>query len=207
MIAFLHTLNSSIDKFDALVKKYASDQEVKHFVNEAILTNALETGETDYVGFDAAVEKIKEEQPELIICTCSSYGEASDKRGDVLRIDRPMAEYTVGNYSRIGLAYAAASTRVASANLLMNAAKSIGKTIEIVDVDCTQAWAHFQEKDMVQYATSIAHTIQDNATRVEAVFLAQASMEGAKAYLEELKIEVLASPEYGVKQLLKKEDI
>ena len=201
MIAFLHTLNANVDKFEALAKKHAPEQETQHFVNEAILIKALKTGVTDYEGFNAEVEKIKALQPELIICTCSSYGEASDRRGDVERIDRPIVEYMLTNYSKIGLAFAATSTRSASANLITNTAKTMHKEVTIIDINCSAAWPHFEKKNMKRYDEVIADTIKEQAENVEVIFLAQASMEGTKEHLKALTKEVLSSPEFGVRSL------
>lgn len=202
MIAFLHTLSSNVEKFEALAKKYNADCEVKHFVNEKILVDALATGVVDYEAFNAEVEEIKREHPDKIICTCSTFGEASDRRGDVWRIDRPMAALVVSRYTKIGLAYAATSTRGASADLLLAVAREQGREVELVDIDCSRAWPSFEAKDMDGYASKIADEIRQHKDGVEVVFLAQASMEGAKAYLEDFPVEVLASPEYGVACLL-----
>jgi len=204
MIAFLHTLSANVEKFDLLAQKYAADVDVKHFVNETILINALKNGKTDFDGFNAEIEKIKLSKPDLIICTCSSYGEACDRRADVERIDAPIVEYIVANYSKIGLAYAASSTRDISADLIITNATAMDKNIEIVDIDCTSAWPYYEQKNIEQYYREIAKIISSNNDEPEVIFLAQASMEGAKQYLpKNNKIEVVTSPEYGVMSLLK----
>lgn len=203
MIALLHTLKANVEKFDKLIKRHAPNTVIQHFVNEEILINALKSGETDYAGFNQEIDMINKFNPSRIICTCSSYGEASDQRGDVERIDRPVAEYIVKNYDRIGLAFAAQSTQGASFRLLQSSAQKIGKKVDIMDINCHNAWSHYQSRDYLAYAKSIAKTIKEEAHEVEAVFLAQASMEGTIEHLQELKIEVLASPEFGIKYYLK----
>nr|WP_320000578.1 hypothetical protein [uncultured Draconibacterium sp.] len=42
-------------------------------------------------------------------------------------------------------------------------------------------------------------------SKVDVIFLAQASMEGAKKYLKQIKKEVLSSPEFGISELIKKQ--
>ena len=202
MIAFLHTLESNVDKFDKLAKKYASDQTVKHFVNENILSNALRTGQTDCAGFRSEIERIKLLNPELIICTCSSYGEACDRRADVERIDEPIVEYIVANYKKIGLAYAASSTLAVSSDLIRTTATIMDKEIEIYNIDCTDAWIHFQNKETETFGKKVAQKIKEEAGNVEVIFLAQASMEVAMKDLKEVNVKVLSSPEYGVKSYL-----
>lgn len=202
MIAFLHTLQSNVDKFDTIAQKYAANRSIKHFVNETLLTNALNTGKSDCEGFRAEIEAIRKLNPELIICTCSSYGEACDRRIDVERIDEPIVKYIVANFKKIGLAYAATSTRSVSADLIRTTATVMDKEVDIIDIDCSEAWPYFQQKDFDQYAKQIAKTVKAQASQVEVIFLAQASMEDAKLHLDDLNIEVLSSPEYGVKSYL-----
>lgn len=45
MIAFFHTLPQNIEKFDNLMKQFAPKLELKHFLNEAILQDAIQKGE------------------------------------------------------------------------------------------------------------------------------------------------------------------
>lgn len=75
MIAFLHTSSIHIEKFDNLVRSVNKEIEVKHFVNADLLSSALENGITDSETFSREIAEIKLLQPELIICTCSTYGE------------------------------------------------------------------------------------------------------------------------------------
>ncbi len=202
MLAFFHTLASNVDKFEDLARKYAPEEEIRHFVNEEILSFALRHGTRDDSTFDAEIEKIRTLQPQKIICTCSTYGEASDRHPDVWRIDRPVVEYIVKNYTQIGLAYAAESTYDMSLGLISAAAKVQHRMLSVKGIDCTEAWSFFEKNDMEAYSKLIAQKIQAYAQEVEVVFLAQASMEGAKAYLSDFEREVYASPEFGVKQIL-----
>ncbi|MGL1887704.1 MAG: hypothetical protein OCD76_14400, partial [Reichenbachiella sp.] len=48
----------------------------------------------------------------------------------------------------------------------------------------------------------IAANIEILTPKVDVIFLAQASMEGAKKHLTHLSKEVLSSPEYGMKELM-----
>lgn len=203
MIAFLHTIASNADKFEKLVRQYDDKVVVKHFVNEDLLTTALRTGEVDLQLFKSEIETIKQEHPSLVICSCSTYGEASDQEGGVARIDRPIAEYLVSNYQKIGMAYAASSTQSASQRLLLDSAKAINKSVEIIPIDCTDCWRFFEAGQQDEYEKGIARKIQPLSEDVEVVFLAQASMEGAKRHLSSFEREILTSPDYGVKELLK----
>lgn len=206
MIAFLHTLSANVDKFDKLVTKHAPEAEVKHYVNKKLLQDALATGEADYIGFNAEIEEIKKDNPTLIICSCSSYGEACDRRSDVERIDQPIVEYMLRKYNTIGLAYAASSTRNTSADLILTTATALGKEVNIIDINCTDAWQSYLDNNHEEYASKIAEQIMKQSSEVDVVFLAQASMEGAKEYVNGDAIEILASPDYGVKSYLLEKD-
>lgn len=203
MIAFLHTSDVHIEKFEKLVRKYDKEITIKHYVNKELLDSALLNGTTDTISFCKEIEAIREDNPSLLICTCSTYGEESDNCEDVNRIDRPIVEYLVSNYSKIGLAYSANSTKVVSENLIYRVAADQDKKIEILNCDCSEYWIHFEQGNFVEYYKSIAREITLIESSVEVIFLAQASMEGAKKYLAEIEERVLSSPEFGVKELLK----
>ncbi|MCF7567092.1 hypothetical protein L3X37_01765 [Sabulilitoribacter arenilitoris] len=187
MIAFLHTSNIHIDKFEKLVRKFNSDIEIKHFVNADILSYALKKGKTDSKSFQEEVFKIKKEQPDLIICTCSTYGEECDKTKDIERIDEPIAKFLVSNFTKIGLAYTANSTKKVSKNLILKMAKNNNKSIQIVNCDCSSSWKYYENNDLKNYAKSIAKKIESIESDVEVIFLAQASMEGSKDYLKKFR--------------------
>ncbi|MFC2109728.1 hypothetical protein ACFLRU_01270 [Bacteroidota bacterium] len=203
MIALLHTLEANKDKFEKIIRKVDSKVAIKHFVNENLLKTALATGQSDSTSFKVEIEKIKKENPSLIICTCSTYGEDCDKEIDVYRIDRPIAEYIVQKYTRIGLAYAATSTKKISERLLLDISSNLEKDITILNCDCTEFWPNYEAKNYEAYEKGIAEKIKSIEPKVDVVFLAQASMENTKKHLSHLKKEVLASPEFGILQLLK----
>ncbi|MDG1803649.1 hypothetical protein [Flavicella sp.] len=203
MIAFLHTSDIHIPKFEKLVRKYNNDVEIKHFVNSDLLTSALQTGKTDTDSFMLEVKKIKKLKPNLIICTCSTYGAACDTNESIHRIDLPIAAYLVGEYDTIGLAFTATSTQLVSEKLLLKQADNIGEKIAITPIDCSSAWQYYESDDFENYARSIAATIVKYQDKVDVVFLAQASMGGAIDYLKDFSKKVFTSPEHGVQEYLK----
>lgn len=204
MIAFLHTNNLHTERFESLVKQFNPSAETKHFVNKNILDSALETGITDAVQFKKEIEAIRKLEPSLIICTCSTYGAESDKFPDVHRIDHPIIDFLVTNYTKIGLVYTANSTKTVSEDLMQTISAQKEKHIEIVNVDCSDVWSYFETGDLERYNKGIAKITKNKASEVDVFFLAQASMAGAKKYLGALDKEVFTSPEFGIKTLLKK---
>ena len=204
MIAFIHTSEIHIERFEKLVRKYDKDVRVEHFVNEKLLDTAMLNGVADSESFRRQIEIIKKKKPSLIICTCSTYGEECDNDSSIYRIDAPIVEYIVSNYNKIGLAYTANSTKMVSENLIHKVSMQLNKQIEILNCDCSEFWTKFETKDIEGYEKGIAEKIEQIKSEVDVVFLAQASMEGVRNYLSDLKKEVLSSPEFGVKELLKK---
>lgn len=203
MIAFLHTNKSHIKNFEALVREQNTSIETKHFVNKTILDSALATGVTDTAQFEKEIQAIRRLSPSLIVCTCSTYGAESDKFPDVHRIDQPIIEYLVSNFTKIGLVYTANSTKAVSEDLMLKVAKNKQKTIDIVNCDCSNYWQYFEVGDLMHYEKGIAKTVKEKASDVDVFFLAQASMAGALNYLTNLDKKVFTSPEFGIKALLK----
>lgn len=204
MISFLHTSAIHIDRFENLVRIYDTEIPVKHYVNSNLLEYALKNGSLNTQGFQQEIATIQEEQPELIICTCSSYGAACDEINSIARIDHPIAHHLVSNYQTIALAYTVHSTQKVSKDLLENIAEKQQKTIDIIDCDCSHAWKYFKAGQLEKYEKAIAKKLKEVAPNVDAIFLAQASMEGAVKFIPKLKDQVFSSPEFGVKTYLKK---
>jgi len=204
MIAFLHTTSRLMDKFEGLAKKYAPETKIMHFVNESLLSNAINSGIVDKVGFRKEIEKIKAMAPKTIICTCSTYGDECDQLDGVYRIDRPIVGHLTSNYNNILLAYSSKSTEETTKKLFRDIANGQGKHPTIVDCNCTDCWKYFEAGDMEKYYLEISNKIKPylNGQKFEAIFLAQASMEGATKYLSDIGVAIFTSPEFGVKAYL-----
>ncbi|PKH49358.1 hypothetical protein CXF68_01050 [Tenacibaculum sp. Bg11-29] len=203
-IAFLHTSNVHIERFENLVKKFDKNIQTKHYVNEKLLNYALKNSQLDSEGFKKELQNIKKINPNLIICTCSTYGEECDNSNDIKRIDFPITNYLVSKYKKIALVYTASSTERVSSNLIQRIANDKNKEIEILICDCSESWIHFENNNFEKYEKTIASKIKKVATKADVVFLAQASMEGVKKHLLNLGIEIFSSPEFGIKNYLNK---
>lgn len=200
-ITFLHTSNLHINQFDKIVKEIDKYIEIEHFVNEEILETVLKTGNIDRSGFNIEIGRIKSRKFGIIICTCSTYGELCDDK-DVFRIDKPIAENIVSEYSKIGIAYTASSTKKKSKNLLTKIAEKQGKQIKIKEINCEACWQWFENGDFEKYSKEIASQIKKKDDGCDVIFLAQASMEGAKKHLENERYKVVSSPKFGVEKYI-----
>ncbi|BDD12557.1 hypothetical protein FUAX_49890 (plasmid) [Fulvitalea axinellae] len=200
-IAFIHTSTVHIKRFTELLNALSERVKSEHFVNKEMLDIALQTGIPPVDMFLAEIDKIKKNNFDSIICTCSTFGTLCEKFG-IQRIDAPVAEYMVKKYTNIAVVYTANSTFRPSALLLDTLAKKHGKTINIIPVNCSQFWSFFESGDMKGYYSNIVKKIKEIDVKPEAIFLAQASMEGVKGYLGDTKAEVLTSPEIGIRKLV-----
>jgi len=203
-LTFLHTSKSHIKRFEAIIQKLDGTIQIQHYVNEKLLEHAIKLGQVDKIGFQNEINRIRKDGMESIICTCSTYGELCNPDKNIFRIDQPAGEYLVSNFSKIGIAFTVDSTKNTSKSLLEKLAKEIKKPIQIIEIDCQHAWEWFEKGVMNNYEFEIASQIKNVAKNVEAIFLAQASMEGAKKYLVEETFEVVSSPEFGVSKILEK---
>lgn len=202
-VTFIHTGEVHKANFEALVRKFDPNIGIHHVVNEQMLAEALVTGVPSQEAFEGEIRRAQLSNPDLIICTCSTFGELADQSGVVKRIDRPVVEYMVSGYSQIGLAFSAKSTWVSSSRLIESQAARLNKTVELVPIDCSRYWPDFLEGDSNAYYRGIADQVIKNLGAFEVVFLAQASMSGAQPFLAKKGIEVLTSPPMGVEELLK----
>lgn len=198
-ISFLHTAGPLEHLFEQTVRK--TDQRVRtvHHTNEQLLKYAREYGTTDADGFLQEIETIRADGSDLIICTCSTYGTLSDQTPGVVRIDRPIAEYLVENYPKIGLAYTTASTLEISILLFEDIGIERTKSFEMEPINCSSAWQWVESGNLKKYHLSIADTIKRVSPLPEVIFLAQASMAGAANHLTELGCEIVSSPEFGIR--------
>ncbi|MBB6462584.1 hypothetical protein [Flammeovirga kamogawensis] len=204
MIIFLHTSSIHIDRFNQIIHKFSPNTFVKHYVFDQLLENALENKALDFDGFKKAIAKIKNENSKLdqIICTCSTYGGLCNTKEKVFRIDAPVVDFLVTNYSKIALVYTAHSTRQSSKEIITKSSLKFQKEVLITDCDCSNCWTYFEKGDLTSYYKNIAANIIQVANKVDAIFLAQASMEGVINYLPQLKSKLFSSAEFGVKTLL-----
>lgn len=204
MIAFLHTSPIHIERFDCILDEIDSSIKRKHYVEEDLLNFALKNQFIDEAGFSEIISKIHtESELQLIICTCSTYGELCHLSPKTVRIDQAICEHLVNNYDEIMLAYTAKSTRDSSKKLILDISNRLNKQIKIKEVDCSSAWKYFENDNQEKYFETICTLITQCRIKDIPVFLAQASMEGTIPLLQKNNIEAFSSPKYGVQKLMR----
>ena len=143
-----------------------------------------------------------------MLCTCSTIGKYAEQAQPsivqpVIRVDRAMAEQAVAIGNRITVAAALTSTLVPTCALLEEAARAARKSIILRELWCSDAWAYFEQGDIVSYCRTIANQLQQASQDSDVIVLAQASMAGAIAYCSDSAIPILSSPRLGLAAAIK----
>lgn len=221
-ISFLHTLASN----QALFAPYAESlvascrpvvpMVIKHHVHEQLLIDARQADscptKLDQVSrsvHDALKEIVQHDQPDMVLCTCSTIGGmaesfvavGSSTSGGcrVLRVDRPMAEQAL-QYSNIVVLAALESTIQPTLDLLLQSTATTAKASsnnptnnhnDTTTCVVPNVWDCFQKGDLQGYAQTIAEYIletysnHNNEESTTVIVLAQASMSTAKDLVEQ----------------------
>src|SRR5690606_33858249 len=209
-LAFLHTARPNNALFSDLIQRIDPTVTVHHELVEAVMLEAAGTG-TLTGGMrdrtETTIRSLAYAGARLIVCTCSTIGAVAEstvleagKR--VMRIDRPMAEAAVSSGRRVVVATTLRSTVEPTMNLLQQVAAEMAKGVELTELACEPAWAHYERGDLDAYAAAIADCVTRGVGSDDQVVLAQASMAPAAALLATRGIAALSSPELGVRAAL-----
>jgi hypothetical protein len=194
-IGFLHTAEVHLPTFRALVAELApSGTAQRHVVDEELL-EAARAGRPYREQLAARLAELA--GSEIVVVTCSTIGGAAEQLSPkAIRVDRPMAEAAAA-HPRVGVAYALDSTLEPTRELLAEAGVR-----EQVEIPCHGAWPHFEAGDLPAYHAAVAAQVRGAAAGVDAVVLAQASMDPAVGLLTDLPVPVLTSPRLAVRRAL-----
>ena len=204
-LVMVHTVAGLIDLFDELRAEIDPGVPVRHVVEAALLTDAIDEGAlTDEIRArtrDALLQAT--EGAALVLCTCSTVGPGADDAAaqagvPILRVDRPMAEAAVQAGQRIAVAATLATTIGPTADLVADAARRAGKEVEIDSVVFAEARARLVAGDAEGHERIIADGLHEAAASADAIVLAQASMTPALARCADIAIPLLTSPRSGL---------
>ena len=204
-LVMVHTVAGLIDLFDELRNEIDPGVQVRHVVEAALLTDAIDEGAlTDEIRArtrDALLQAT--EGAALVLCTCSTVGPGADDAAaqadvPILRVDRPMAEAAVQTGRRIVVAATLATTIGPTADLVADAARRAGKEVEIDSVVFAEARVRLVAGDSEGHERIIADGLHEAAASADAIVLAQASMTPALARCADIAIPLLTSPRSGL---------
>ena len=204
-LVMVHTVAGLIDLFDELHAEIDPDVPVRHVVQAALLTDAIdEGGLTDEIRARTCAALLgATEGAALVLCTCSTVGPGADDAAaqsdvPILRVDRPMAEAAVAAGRRITVAATLATTIGPTADLVADAARRAGKEVEIDSVVFAEARARLVAGDAEGHERIIADGLNEAAASADAIVLAQASMTPALSRCADIQVPLLTSPRSGL---------
>ena len=204
-MVLVHTVAGLTDVFDALHAEIAPDIPVRHVVEAALLTDAIDAGGlTDEIRARTRAAMLEAaDGAALVLCTCSTVGPGADDAAadagvPILRVDRPMAEAAVAAGRRITVAATLATTIGPTADLVADAARRAGKEVEIEFVVFAEARARLVAGDAEGHHRIIAEGLHAAASSADAIVLAQASMTPALARCADIAVPLLTSPRSGL---------
>lgn len=209
-VAFLHTSPVHVATFECLMQAADPAIKVEHAVHEDLLGSSRRVGSTDpdlVRRVHQAMRGVALGGASLVVCTCSTMGGSAESmpthgRFTALRIDRAMADRAAQLGPRILVVAALESTLGPTADLIHESAAMLGTRVNIKPLLVDGAWSQFLSGDQGAYVQTIADTIRNAGRLVDVVNLAQASMAPAEGLLADLGVEVLYSPQLGVRSIM-----
>lgn len=215
-LAFLHTAAVHEAFFEALVRAQAPRQRTHHVVDPGLLAEAraAAAGAGD-AGVVTRVEQAMQRAAHasgaaVVVCTCSTLGGVAERAvaaaGSApfraLRIDRAMADAAVRLGPRVHVIVALSSTLQPTLDLLQDAARQAGCTVQATQQVLAEAWSHFERGDRPAYQAAVEQAARAAPADATAIVLAQASMDAAAQALQGHRVPVLCSPRLGVQAAL-----
>lgn len=209
-VAFLHTSPVHVETFDRLVKAADPSVQVEHIVAEDLLADAQRVGADDPAlvkRIQAAMAGAASNGAAIVVCTCSTIGGVAERASTgtgftAARIDRAMANRAVELGPRILIVAALESTLGPTTELIRESATALRAYVELEPLLIREAWSHFLRGDRSAYLEAVVAAVRAEPRRADVVVLAQASMALAADALNDLEVEVLASPTLGVQSVL-----
>ncbi|MFQ1698981.1 aspartate/glutamate racemase family protein [Loktanella agnita] len=206
-LAFLHTGDVHVARFDAVLDTLAPQTTRRHHVAPELLERARRNGiDASRAETIAILQGLA--SADAVICSCSTLGPLTDEAAahhpHIIRIDRPMMDAACAHGARVLVALCLESTREATMAVLDECAARQGITISPQVVIASNAWTAFEAGNMADYADEIAAAIRQSIAQqpADCIVLAQASMDVAAEKLTDLGVPVLTSPRAAVQHAL-----
>lgn len=205
-IIFLNTLEQIEQSITTAWEKLGVQESIEHINRPLLLEQSREGVELDELIELIAVELETVKSDDLVVCTCSSLGHATElwgQRNDVqvVRIDRAMMYKVVRTHDVVGLVYTTESTVRPSQKLLLEEANRAGRFVKVELVDATEAW-EFIETDKDKYLSVVAEKMKSFDLEVEAFVLAQGSTSGVVDLLPQIQVPIYSSVEVGLRSVV-----
>lgn len=202
-ITAVYTGQGLCDPLSALLKKELPGLKLTNIIDDSIIADVIAAG-----GVTKAVTKrligyyavAQEQGADYILNTCSSVGDVvgiGEKLISVpiIRIDRPMAETAVKNFSRIAVIATLPTTLEPTIRLVQSVAAEQGKQVTVLDGLAKGAYQALVSGRPQEHDALIEQAARALADQADCFVLAQGSMMRMQAKLAEVSGKtVLSSP-------------
>jgi hypothetical protein len=155
-LAFLHTSPVHIPTFTTLLESIDPSARATHFVDQALLRDAIEQGHDSPAivrRVQEAVRAAADTGAPVVVFTCSTIGAAAEatptnERFTAKRVDRAMANAAARSGPNILVVAALQSTLRPTSDLVRDSAERLGLTVKVLEHHVTDAWQHFEQGNL-----------------------------------------------------------
>jgi Asp/Glu/hydantoin racemase len=207
-LALIHTSPTLTPSFTELCRRHIPEARLFHIVDESLIQDTIRTGALSKLTMRRLVDQIANAEAagaDAVLVTCSSIGPGvtlAQQLFDipVLRIDEAMAEAAVQQAHTIGVLATLRTTLDPTTALLRQKAADAGRTVELVECLCGDAFPAVLAGDTETHDRLLRKALVEDLKGVDVIVLAQASMARVVATLAPgaLQAQVLSSPEMAV---------
>lgn len=210
-LGLIHTSATLVPIFARLCKDKLPGVEVFNIADDSLIKDVIRRGELTEKNSERVAGHVASAEAagaDYILVTCSSIGRAVEAAAaragvPVLRVDQPMADRAVQSGRRIGVVATLPTTLEPTADLISRRAALAGKQIELTSRLCEGAFDALMSGDAAKHDTLVAAALQELASQMDVIVLAQASMARVVEGLAptDKRIPILASPPLAVDYL------
>jgi Asp/Glu/hydantoin racemase len=198
-----------------IVQRYADELLpgviIAHLADDTIqmANNAAPVGcipPINFLKFADYARNLQEYGVDAILLACSTFNQAAEHarpmiRTPMIQIDRHMMDLAVRTGPRIALLATLPTTVPSSRRLLDRAAQEAGKTIQVTEVLCSEAFRVLQAGDRDRHNALLMAEIDRLSNQVDAIVLAQISMTALEPLLTNTRVPVFNSGRTGLTKI------
>jgi Asp/Glu/hydantoin racemase len=202
MLVIIHTMPFLVDLFAELCREKLPGIKVLHVLNEPLLEHVRQAGSIqpeDLGQLQSHISTAESIGANAVLVTCSTLSPGVDHihaHIPVLKIDEAMIAQAVSSGRRIGVIATNRTTLLPTQAQLQSQAERSGKQVEVTMVLVENALEALLNGDGDSHDALVKSAIQELASKVDVIVLAQASMARVLGVLgkDEVPVPVLASP-------------
>lgn len=210
-LGLVHTSATLVPVFEQLCRERLPGVAILTIVDDSLIKDVIAHGRLRPATARRVVQHVAAAEAagaDTILVTCSSIGRAVETAATlvdvpVLRVDRPMAERAVAMARRVGVIATLPTTLDPTADLIGRCAVAVGREVTVTPRLCDGAFDALMAGDAATHDAMVAAALEELATQVDVIALAQASMARVVATLppDPKRPPILASPPLAIDRL------